>query len=67
MEAVVFGRAAADAVAEEVERCGAGHVFLMVSGTLNRSTAEIAKVRQALGVRCVGTFDGCRRTRRAVP
>jgi maleylacetate reductase len=57
MEAVVFGRPAADAVAEEVERCGAGHVFLMASGTLNRSTAEIAKVRQALGPRSVGIFD----------
>jgi maleylacetate reductase len=57
MEAVVFGRPAADAVAEEVERCGAGRVFLIVSGTLNRSTAEIATVRQLLGARSVGVFD----------
>jgi maleylacetate reductase len=57
MEAVVFGRPAADAVAEEVERCGAERVFLLASGTLNRSTDEIAKVRQALGARFGGTFD----------
>jgi maleylacetate reductase len=29
----------------------------MVSGTLNRETDEIDKVRHALGTRCVGTFD----------
>jgi maleylacetate reductase len=57
MEAVVFGRPAADGVAEEVERCGAERVFLLASGTLNRSTDEIAKLRQALGVRFGGTFD----------
>jgi maleylacetate reductase len=32
-------------------------VFLMVSGTLNRETDEIDKVRRALGNRCVGVFD----------
>ena len=42
MEAVTFGRPAAEAVAEEVRRCEAEHVFLMVSGTLNRATDEIA-------------------------
>ena len=29
----------------------------MVSGTLNRETDEIEKIRRALGPRCVGTFD----------
>ena len=29
----------------------------MVSGTLNRTTDEIEKIRQRLGPRCVGTFD----------
>jgi maleylacetate reductase len=57
MEAVTFGRPAAEAVAEEVRRCEAEHVFLMVSGTLNRATDEIAKVRRALGNRCAGVFD----------
>src|ERR1700704_2999451 len=29
----------------------------MVSGTLNRETDEVEKVRRALGNKCVGTFD----------
>ena len=57
MEAVTFGRPAAEAVAEEARRCEAERVFLMVSGTLNRATDEIAKVRRALGNRCAGVFD----------
>src|SRR5438132_967048 len=57
METVTFGRPAAEAVAEEVRRCEAERVFLMVSGTLNRATDEIAKVRRALGNRCTGLFD----------
>src|SRR5437764_11366368 len=57
MESVTFGRSAAEAVAEEARRCEAERVFLMVSGTLNRATDEIAKVRRALGNRCAGVFD----------
>ena len=57
MDEVVFGQAAASAVAQQVERLGAKRVFLMVSGTLNRTTDEIEKVRRALGTRYVGTFD----------
>src|SRR5256885_11343495 len=57
MEAVVFGKPAAEAVAEEARRCEAERVFLMVSGTLNRATDEIAQVRRALGNRCAGVFD----------
>jgi maleylacetate reductase len=57
MDEVVFGRPAAEAVAGQVDRLHAGRAFLMVSGTLNRSTDEIEKIRQALGTRCVGTFD----------
>ena len=57
MEEVVFGRPAAEALPELVERQGAKHVFLMVSGTLNRETDEIDKLRRALGNKCVGTFD----------
>jgi maleylacetate reductase len=57
MEAVTFGRPAAEAVAEEARRCEAERVFLMVSGTLNRATDEIAKLRRALGNRCAGVFD----------
>ena len=57
MDEVVFGRPAAEAVAEQVRRLDAHRAFLMVSGTLNRSTDEIAKVRAALGNRCAGVFD----------
>ena len=57
MEAVVFGRPAAEAVAEEARRLDAERVFLMVSGTLNRSTDEIAQVRRTLGNRLAGIFD----------
>jgi maleylacetate reductase len=57
MEAVTFGRPAAEAVAEEARRAGADRVFLMTSGTLNRGTDEVARVRRALGNRCAGLFD----------
>jgi maleylacetate reductase len=57
MEAVTFGTPAAEALAEEARRCEAERVFLMVSGTLNRETDEIAKVRRALGNRYAGVFD----------
>jgi maleylacetate reductase len=57
MDEVVFGRPAAQAIDEQARRLGADRVFLMVSGTLNRETDEIAKVRAALGNRCAGVFD----------
>ena len=57
MEEVVFGRPAAVAVAELTQRMGAERVFLMVSGTLNRETDEIERIRAALGNRCAGLFD----------
>ena len=57
MEEVQFGKPAAETVAELVQRHQAERVFLMVSGTLNRETDEIEKLRRALGNHCVGTFD----------
>src|SRR5262245_42466677 len=57
MDEVVYGKPAAATVAELVKRDGAERVFLMVSGTLNRDTEEIDKLRRALGNHCVGTFD----------
>jgi maleylacetate reductase len=57
MDEVVFGSPAAEAVAGQMNRLHASRAFLMVSGTLNRTTDEIEKIRQALGSRCVGTFD----------
>src|SRR5688572_8754406 len=57
IERIVYGRPAAAVVAEEANRLAAKRVFLMVSGTMNRTTDEVAKLRQALGARCAGTFD----------
>ena len=57
MDEVIFGTPAAEAVVAQMDRLGASRAFLMVSGTLNRETDEIEKVRKALGARCVGTFD----------
>jgi maleylacetate reductase len=57
MEIVVFGRPTADVLTEEVRRRECERVFLMVSGTLSRTTAEIEKVQQALGNRFAGLFD----------
>ena len=57
MEEVIYGKPAAAAVAEQATRLGAERVFLMVSGTLNRETDEISKIRAALGNRCAGVFD----------
>src|SRR6195952_4580300 len=49
MDEVVFGRPAAEAVAAQLDRLGAARAFLMVSGTLNRNTDEIQKIRSRLG------------------
>jgi maleylacetate reductase len=57
MDEVVFGRPAAEAVVAQLDRLGAARAFLMVSGTLNRGSDEIEKIRKALGSRCVATFD----------
>jgi maleylacetate reductase len=57
MEEVVFGHPAAEAIVAQMDRLGAVRAFLMVSGTLNRQTGEIEKIRKALGSRCVATFD----------
>ena len=57
MDEVVFGRPAAEAIVEQMDRLRASRAFLMVSGTLNRETDEIDKIRKALGPRCVATFD----------
>jgi alcohol dehydrogenase class IV len=56
MEEVIYGRPAAEAVAEIAQRAGATRVFLMASGTLSRSTDEVSRVRSALGNRCAGLF-----------
>jgi maleylacetate reductase len=57
MEAVVFGRPAAEAIAEEARRLEAERVFLMASGTLNRTTDEVVEICRDLGNRFAGLFD----------
>ena len=57
MDEVVFGKPAAEAIVAQMDRLGAHRALLMVSGTLARTTDEIAKVRAALGARCVAVFD----------
>jgi maleylacetate reductase len=57
MQEVVWGKPAAETLAALAQKRGAERIFLMVSGTLNRTTDEIDKLRRALGNKCVGTFD----------
>ena len=56
MDEVVFGRPPPRRSSRKWTGCAA-RAFLMVSGTLNRQTGEIEKIRKALGSRCVATFD----------
>jgi maleylacetate reductase len=58
MESVIYGKPAAEALREEAERLGAKRVYLIASRTLNTTTAEIEKIRAALGARHAATFDG---------
>jgi maleylacetate reductase len=57
MDRVIFGEAAAGAVAGEAERLGAERVFLLVSGTLNRETDAVETMAGALGSRYAGRWD----------
>jgi maleylacetate reductase len=57
MEEVIYGKPAAEAVAGLAKSRNAERVFVMASGTLNRETDEVEKLRRALGNHCVGTFD----------
>jgi len=57
MEVVVFGRPAAEVVAEEARQRDAERVLVMASSTLNRTTDEVTKVRRALSNRFAGLFD----------
>ena len=58
MDFVIYGKPAAEALREEVERLDARRVFLIVSRTLNTKTDEIEKIRASLRDRYAGTFDG---------
>ncbi len=56
MDRVIIGKPAAEAVAEEADRQGANHVFVIASGTLDRETDQIDQVARALGARYCGRF-----------
>src|SRR6201995_2575681 len=57
MDEVVFGKPAAEAVVEQMDRLGAQRAFLMVSGTLLRETDVVEKISRALGGSCAAIFD----------
>lgn len=57
MNRVIFGSAAAQAIAGEADRLGARRVFVLVSRTLHTKTDEVDKVREALGPRFAGVHD----------
>ena len=59
LERVVWGRPAAEAVVAEAEARGADRVFIVASHSLNTKTPVVARIRDALGPRHAGTFDGC--------
>jgi alcohol dehydrogenase class IV len=58
MEEVVFGRPAAQAVAEQTARLGATRVLVMASATLARETDHVARIRDALGNRFAAQYQG---------
>ena len=58
MQRVVWGRPAAEVVAEEAGRLGAQRVFLIVSRTLNRTTDVVSEIGRGLGNRVAGLFEG---------
>ena len=57
MDEVVFGRPPPRRCVAQMDRLGAHRAFLMVSGTLNRETDEIEKIRRRLAPAASATFD----------
>lgn len=57
MDQVVFGKPCAEAMAEETARIGANKVFIVASGTLNRTSDIVKNVVGKLGNRHAGTWD----------
>ena len=58
MEEVVFGRPAAQAVAEQAARLGATRILVMASATLARDTDQVARIEDALGHRFAAQYQG---------
>jgi maleylacetate reductase len=56
-EQVIWGRPAADAIADVADELGAQRLFIVASKTLNRQTDVVSTIRARLGARAVGLFD----------
>jgi len=56
---VIWGQDAASALIAEADRRQVRRLFIVTSKTLNRKTPAVQALRDALGERCVGTFDEC--------
>ena len=54
MESVIYGRPFTEALKEEVERADAHAVFVLASGTLERETDLVERLKSALGNRFAG-------------
>ena len=59
-ERVIFGRPAAEAIADIAASRDARRVFILAGGHLRRDTDEITKIEAALGDRHAATWDGIR-------
>jgi maleylacetate reductase len=57
MERVIYGIPLAEALAEEITRLDSKAVYVMASGTLNRTTDVVETVRNVLGNRMAGLCD----------
>jgi maleylacetate reductase len=60
MEEVIYGRPAAEAVASLADAFGAQRLLLVTTRSLDTRDGEVAALRAALGVRCVGVFSAIR-------
>ena len=54
MESVIYGKPFTDAIKDEVERADAHAVFVLASGTLERETDLVARLKATLGNRFAG-------------
>jgi alcohol dehydrogenase class IV len=56
---VIFGRPAAEAVAETADRLAKTRLLIVASKTLSRKTDVVRQIQAKLGSRCVGVSDEC--------
>ena len=54
---ISYGMAFEDALARELGQTGARRVYVLASGTLDRTTDVVRRVEKVLGERCVGLFS----------